>query len=86
MAITLTAAQGAVIAQALADAERYRRGRGADWCVDCAASADGTCQYHLKDLDKAEAYSGIAAQLAPALTMSAGRDVPAPRPASEHSR
>jgi hypothetical protein len=69
-AVTLTSAQAAVMASALADAERYRREFGAAWCVDCAVSPDGACQDHLEDLDRAEAYSDIAAELAHALTKS----------------
>ena len=85
-AVTFTAAQAAVLAGALADAERYRRDLGAGLCADCAASSDGACQDHLEDLDRAEAYRGIAVELVHVLTKSAGRDVPAPRPASDLSR
>jgi hypothetical protein len=84
--VTLTRAQAAVLAKALADAERYRRDLGAGLCADCAASPDGACHDHLEDLDRAEAYKDIAARLAPVLTKSAGRGVPPPRPASDLSR
>jgi hypothetical protein len=67
-AVTLTVAQAGVIAKALADAERYRRDRGAVWCADCAASPDGACQDHLEDLDRAESYRDAAAELVPVLT------------------
>ena len=46
-----TAAQAAVMVDALADAEAYRRDLGVGLCADCAASPDGTCQDHLEDLD-----------------------------------
>ena len=67
MTVTLTAAQAAVLAKALADAERYRRDCGSAWCADCAASPVGACLDHLEDLDRAEAYRGIAAELVPVL-------------------
>lgn len=66
--VTVTAAQAAVIANALADAERYRRDCGAGYCAGCAALPDGTCEDHLEDLDRAEAYRDIAAELMPVLT------------------
>jgi hypothetical protein len=81
--VTLTAAQAAVIAKALADAEHYRRDSAAAWCAECAAAQDGACPDHLDDLDRAGAYGDVAAELVPVLTRSAGRDVRAPRPASE---
>ena len=81
-AVTLTAAQAAVIAKALADAEHYRRNFAATWCADCAATPGGACPCHLAYLAPANAYRQLAAELA-LNTKSAGRDVPAPRPASE---
>ena len=55
---------GAVtIAQALADAEAYRRRRAGDWCADCAGSPAGACGPHLDDLDQADAYAGLGRQL-----------------------
>jgi hypothetical protein len=86
VAVTLTAARAAVLANALADAERYRRDCGAGWCADCAALPDGTCEDHLEDLDRAEAYRDVAGELVHALTNTAGRDVCPPRPASDLSR
>ena len=67
-AITLTTAQAAVMAKALVDAEQYRRDTAATWCADCAASPDVACQDHLEDLDRAEAYSEVAAELVHVLT------------------
>ena len=84
-AVTLTAAQTAIVAKALADAERYRRDTAAAWCANCAAAQDGACPDHLAYLAPANAYRGLAAELARA-TNAAGRDVPAPRPASDLSR
>ena len=60
--LTLTAAQATVVANALADAEQYRH-LGVGWCIDCAASPDGACRDHLKDLQRAATYRGTAAEL-----------------------
>jgi hypothetical protein len=84
MAIALTSAQAAVVARALADAEHYRRDSAAAWCSDCAAAAAGCCLDHLAYLAWAHAYRDMAAELAQTAN-SAGRDVPAPRPASDRS-
>jgi hypothetical protein len=84
-AVTLTAAQATIMARALADAEQYRRESAAAWCADCAAAQGGACPNHLAYLAPASAYRELAAELAHA-TKSAGRDVPAPRPASDLSR
>jgi hypothetical protein len=83
--VTLTAKQAAVVANALADAEQYRRDSAATWCADCAATQDGACPDHLAHLAPASAYRELAAELAH-VTKSADRDVPAPRPASDLSR
>jgi hypothetical protein len=80
--VTLTATQAAVIAKALADAEHYRRNSAATWCADCAATPGGACPCHVAYVAPANAYRQLAAELA-LITKSAGRDVPAPRPASE---
>ena len=63
-AVTLTAAQAAVITRALADAEHYRRDSPAAWCADCAATQDGACPDHLAYLAPANAYRELAAELA----------------------
>ena len=84
-AVTFTAAQAAVIARALADAEQYRRDTAATWCADCATTQDGACPDHLAYLAPVNVYRQLAAELA-LITKSAGRDVPAPRPASDLSR
>jgi hypothetical protein len=72
----------AVIARALADAEQCRRDSGAMWCADCGATPGGACPCRLAYVAPANAYRQLAAELA-LITKSAGRDVPAPRPASE---
>ena len=48
-AVTLTAAQAAVMADALADAEKYRRDRAAGWCADCESRPEGACPDHVDD-------------------------------------
>jgi hypothetical protein len=80
--VTLTVAQATTIAKALADAEHYRRDSAAAWCAGCAAAQGGACPAHLAYLAPATAYGELAAELAH-ITKSAGRDVPAPRPASD---
>jgi hypothetical protein len=85
MAITLTAAQAGVVARALIDAEHYRRDSAAAWCTDCATAKDGACPDHVAFLAPASAYRELAVELAHAVS-TAGRDVPAPRSASDHFR
>ena len=65
--ITVTTAQAAVIHQALADAKAYRRERAGAYCYDCANTPAGACDDHLDDLDQADAYRDLAAELASAL-------------------
>jgi hypothetical protein len=84
-AVTLTAAQAAVVTRALADAEHYRRDSAAAWCVDCAATQDGACPDHVAFLAPVAAYRDLAAELANAV-ITAGRGVRAPQPASDLSR
>jgi hypothetical protein len=59
---TIATAQAAVIRQALADAEAYRRRRAGDWCGDCATVPAGACDTHLDDLDQADAYAELGCQ------------------------
>jgi hypothetical protein len=63
-AITLTAAQAAVIARALAEAEQYRRDIAKTWCADCAAAPGGACPAHLAYLGPADAYRHLRDMLA----------------------
>jgi hypothetical protein len=66
-AVTVTTTQAALIAKALADAETYRRPHAEDWCADCETAPQGACEDHLNDLDQADAYRDLAAELARAL-------------------
>jgi len=79
--VILTAAQVAVIARALADAEHYRRDSAAMWCAACAATHGGVCPGHVAFVAPADEYRHLAGELAHVLAKSAGRGVPAPRPA-----
>jgi hypothetical protein len=60
---SISPADAAVLGQALADAEVYRRGRAGDWCADCAGSPAEACDDHLDDLDQADAYAELGRQL-----------------------
>lgn len=62
--VVFTAGQEATVAQALADAETYRRDRAAVWCGDCQQHPAGACPDHVDDLDAADAYRDLAARLA----------------------
>jgi len=62
--VVFTAGKEAVVARALADAETYRRKRAENWCGDCAAAPAGGCDDHLDDLDQADSYRDLAAELA----------------------
>ena len=68
-AVTLTAEQVVVMADALADAEKYRRDRAAGWCADCESRPEGACPDHVDDLDAvavcflADAYRHLAVEL-----------------------
>ena len=59
----ISPAEAAVLGQALADAERYRRRRVEDWCADCAGAPAEACDGHLDDLDQADAYAELGRQL-----------------------
>jgi hypothetical protein len=85
MAITLTAAQAAVVTKALFDAEQYRRDFAVAWCADCTAEQDGACPSHAAFVAPADTYRALGAQLAHVLANSVGRGVRAPRPASARS-
>jgi hypothetical protein len=62
--IVFTAGQETVVAQALADAEACRRERVEAYCYDCQRHPAGACEDHLNDLDQADAYRDLAAELA----------------------
>jgi len=53
----------AIIGQALADAEAYRRDGAEAWCADCEARPEGACDDHVDDLDRADAYAELGRQL-----------------------
>ena len=61
--VTITTAHAAIIVQALADAEQYRRHLASDWCDACVTSPAQACESHLDDLDQADAYRGLAQML-----------------------
>ena len=56
--VVLNGDQAATVAQALADAQQYRRDRAAAWCADCQGHPAGACE----DLDQADAYRALAAE------------------------
>jgi hypothetical protein len=60
---SISPADAAVLGQALADAEAYRRGQADGWCADCAGSPAEACTDHLDALDQADAYAELARQL-----------------------
>ncbi len=62
--VLLTAGQEVIVAEALADAEKYRRDRAEAWCSDCQSHPAGSCEDHVDDLDAADAYRDLAAGLA----------------------
>ncbi len=62
--IAIITVDAALLAEALADAERYRRGHAAEPCADCEVTPAGACEKHLDDLDRADAYRNLAASFA----------------------
>jgi hypothetical protein len=65
--VTLTKADVVTIAQALADAGGWRRLRVDQWCARCENAPKGRCDEHLADLDLADLYQDLAAELADVL-------------------
>jgi hypothetical protein len=63
-ALILSSAQAATVACALEDAEVFLRARALAWCDDCESSPAAVCQQHLDDLDTADKYRAVAAELA----------------------
>jgi hypothetical protein len=61
--VTITAAQAGLIGQALADATAYRRQQATAWCGDCDRHPAACCDQHVADLDQADAYVALAADL-----------------------
>jgi hypothetical protein len=70
--VTLTKADIVTIAQALADAEGWRRLCVDQWCARCENAPKGRCDDHLADLDLADAYGDLAAELADVLPEQPG--------------
>jgi hypothetical protein len=62
--VALTKADVLTIRQALSDAEGLRRRRVDQWCRRCENAPQGRCEEHLADLDLANAYEVLAAELA----------------------
>jgi hypothetical protein len=65
--LTLGRAEGGVIMRALVDAEGYRHLRASQWCAKCETAPEGACAEHVHDLDLAEGYRRLAAELADVL-------------------
>ena len=65
--VTLTKADIETIAQALADAEGWRRRRVDQFCSRCENAPTGRCEEHQADLELAGSYQDLAAELADVL-------------------
>jgi hypothetical protein len=61
--VTITTAQALAIAQALADADSYRRQRVEAYCYDCHGHPAGAWDDHLDDLDQASKYAALLDEL-----------------------
>jgi hypothetical protein len=72
--VTLTRDQGATVARALADAEKYRMREAAEQCADCETDPRGCCDGCLDDLDAAQEYHDLGAELGRALPDVAGEN------------
>jgi hypothetical protein len=59
----ISPAGAVVVGQALEDAERCRRHRATAWCADCQAHPAGACDEHVDQLDQADVYRALAAEL-----------------------
>jgi hypothetical protein len=60
----LTEEQAVIALKALQDAENYRRVRADRWCASCERHPAGACDDHVNDLDLADEFRGVAAELA----------------------
>jgi hypothetical protein len=65
--LTLARPHAVLIMQALEDAEGCRRLRADAWCAACQDAPQGACDDHVNDLTLADAYRGLAAELAAVL-------------------
>ena len=70
--VALTKAHVITIRRALFDAEGFRRRRVDQWCSRCEDAPKGRCSGHLADLELADAYASLAAELADVLPASEG--------------
>jgi hypothetical protein len=61
--ITITIGQARTILNALADAGAFHRERGGQHCADCNEHPAGLCEDHAGDLDAADEYQHLAAEL-----------------------
>ncbi len=68
--LTVTSVQVDVLLAALHDGAEYRRDRAAGYCLDCQCEPGKLCADHARDLDTADDYDDLAAELeaAPAST------------------
>ncbi len=62
-AVTLDPVQLDRVLDALADAATYRKRQAGEACADCDAAPDSVCGDHMDDLDLADAYDTMAADL-----------------------
>ena len=62
--VALTKADVITIVQALSDAEGWRRRRVDQSCARCENAPQGRCEEHLADMNLANAYVVLAAELA----------------------
>lgn len=65
--VELSKTDAITIMQALSDAEGWRRRRVDQWCRRCENALQGRCEEHLADMDLANAYGVLAAELAAVL-------------------
>jgi hypothetical protein len=72
--VTLAQDQAATVARALADAEKHRMREAAEQCADCEADPRGCCDGCLDDLDAAQEYHDLGAELGRALPDVAGEN------------
>lgn len=72
---TVTSVQVDVLLAALNDGAEYRRGHAAGYCLDCECEPGKLCADHARDLDAADDYDDLAAELeaaTPATTVLGG--------------
>jgi hypothetical protein len=62
--VALTRDDGQLIMRALADAAAFRQHRVNQWCESCMTAPERVCDEHLADMNLADAYGVLAAELA----------------------